>query len=110
MLSSSLQGGRLTVGDLFGNSNPYADRDEARAYCEGNFAKSYVEGYTSWKARYSESMARTCTAFMIKRISSGMVATCKPTSEVLAEWYELGKKLAIAEASRGKVVIYGWSS
>jgi flavorubredoxin len=46
-----------------------------------------------------ESIDRICTVFKMKRIGEGVVATGKPTSEVLAECQELGKKLAMTKAS-----------
>jgi flavorubredoxin len=45
-----------------------------------------------------ESIDRICAAFKMKRIAEGVVATGKPTPQVLAGCQELGKKLAMAKA------------
>jgi len=46
-----------------------------------------------------ESIDKVCTVFKMKQIGEGVVATSKPTPEVLAECQELGKKLAAATSS-----------
>ena len=46
-----------------------------------------------------ESIDKICTVFKMKQIGEGVVATGKPTPEILAECQELGKKLAAATSS-----------